>query len=119
MDEHKTTYIDMANVLEIARGDEMRRMRYLDQFVTLVNDRSAELKQGRGDMDRQKIRMVVHSMKPQLLFFGVDGVGGPIEKIESQSESLSESEMGDLVDFILSQCSKAVGEVNNIMEGKS
>lgn len=116
MKEGKSTYIDMTNVLDIARGDELRKQRYLDQFVSLVKDRSQELKQAVKAMDRRKVRTVVHSMKPQLLFFGVEGVGEPIEQIEANSESLESSEMTNLVEFILSQCASAVEEVNQMMK---
>lgn len=109
-------YIDLSNVEDISRGDHGRRMRYLNQFVDLVGHRSAEVSEALSQNDRVRIRMVVHSMKPQLLFFGVKNVQVDIDVLELKAESLPSDELRLHVVSLLDKCEKAKMEVTQMLK---
>lgn len=111
----KTVHIDLANVIEIARGDQRRFDRYLNQFVELVNSRNGALKEAIQKMDREAVRKVVHSMKPQLLFFGVKEVQEPIETIEERINDLPEDELTKICAMLSSRFEAALLEAKSVI----
>lgn len=111
----ETIHVDLSNILEIARGDQDRFLKYLRQFVELVPVRCTLMQDAVGQRDRERIRAVVHSMKPQVLFFGVKGVAAPIESIENEFESMPIEHLNELVRGMLQQFTSAAKEIDAIL----
>lgn len=104
--------IDLSQVEAIARGNPERVHRYLTQFLELVPPRMVALQQHRAQQDRRQIRQTLHSMRPQLAFFGVPGVSEPIDRLELEYESIPWPELDALLDDITARLEAACTAVN-------
>ena len=103
--------IDLENLETISRGDDLRKLRYLEQFRELIPERSKQLKIALEDEDRVLIRQILHKMSPQLQFFGVKGVIIPIQRLEFEYQSMPELELNQLVTDIIRKLEVAVNDV--------
>jgi HPt (histidine-containing phosphotransfer) domain-containing protein len=111
----KTVHIDLTNVIGIARGDEGRYMRYLNQFVELVSSRSVDLQSACDQGEPEAIRKVVHSMKPQLQFFGVTEIDKTIESLEEGIAGLSNEDIERECTFLLKKLDLATAEIKDLI----
>lgn len=109
-------YIDLQNVINIARGDRLRMLKYLDQFLELIPQRMDALRISIADEDRKSTRQILHQMSPQLQFFGIPGVVTPIRRLEHEYQTMPLSELRALVMDILEQLENAVEEVQKVTQ---
>jgi HPt (histidine-containing phosphotransfer) domain-containing protein len=103
--------IDLSQVNAIARGHPDRVRSYLTQFLELVPPRMAALQQHRARQDRRQIRQTLHSMRPQLAFFGVPGISAPIDRLELEYASMPWPELEALLDDIMARLEAACAAV--------
>ena len=103
--------IDLSQVEAIARGNPARVQRYLGQFLELVPPRMAALQQHRTRRDRRQIRQTLHSMRPQLAFFGVPGITAPIDRLELEYDTMPWPELEALLDDIMPRLKAACAAV--------
>jgi len=108
--------INLEQLNAVTRGMADRERRYLEQFTQLCADRSSVLKDARSSEDRELIKKTIHSLRPQLLFFGVKDTKHELEKLQLQADNLSWSEIDDSLNQVLNQMDKAVVEVKSMLD---
>lgn len=108
------TYIDLANVRSISRGDLVKMRRYILQFEELLTERLELLREALEQKDRFQIRQITHKMIPQLKFFGVRDVSIPIGRLELEFETMAMPELKNLVDLIIFKLNGALKEVQEL-----
>ena len=108
--------IDLNALKEISRGNSDRMLHYLYQFEELIPKRSAELRKALNTADRTYIRKLIHSMSPQVQFFGIKEVVKIKERLELGYEHIPQEEMNSNVIELLSYLGKAVIEVSQIIK---
>jgi len=113
---YNTLHVDLINVLEISRGNELKKKKYLQQFIDLIPTRIEKLKQSLEAEDRVAVRKILHNMSPQLQFFKVEGVGGIIKKIEFEFHSMPMAELRQLTNQCIGKLTLALEEVNQIID---
>jgi HPt (histidine-containing phosphotransfer) domain-containing protein len=112
-----TQFVQLKNVEQMARGDQGKCLRYLKQFEELVVLRVADLKDAMANKDRQQVIRVVHSMKPQVLFFEVSEAAHPMNSIEMQGLEMLWTEMEDHCRFLAQRLEQAVVEIKSVISG--
>ncbi|PHN02355.1 hypothetical protein [Flavilitoribacter nigricans] len=110
-----TSLLDLKNLIGISRGDPDQILKYLEQFQKLIPPRLAQLQQGLGKKDREMIRKIVHQMSPQLQFFGIEGIGTTITRLEFEYETLPMEELEDLVKHLIINLESALLEIVRII----
>ncbi len=110
-----TVYINPQNVISISRGDKQKMKKYFLQFLELVPPRMNMLKQGIRAKDPQMVRQVVHQMKPQIQFFEVQGMDGPMTQLLQNYQTMPWKQIVSLVKMMLSTLQKACKEVKLIL----
>jgi len=107
-------YIDSTQLVQIARGDKERMLKYLTQFEELIPQRIEHLKERLAEEDRRSVRQILHQMSPQLQFFGIPDVVEPIQNLATQYETIPISELHELVLFIIHQLEHAMEEIQQL-----
>lgn len=110
-----TKLIDPNGLIKIARGDNKRILKYLNQFLELIPQRIEGLKKSIDAEDRKMTRQILHQMSPQLQFFGIMQVIPPIKRLEKEYETIPISELKSMVTEILSILEQACQEVKMIL----
>ncbi|GAB5408383.1 MAG: hypothetical protein BalsKO_07480 [Balneolaceae bacterium] len=113
--EWDTNFIDPKNLIEISRGDPKRMLKYLLQFQELMPERIENLKLELLFNNRGKIRQILHSMSPQLQFFGIPEIIIPIQRLELEYETMPTKELESIVENVLLKLEKALQEINLII----
>jgi len=111
-----TKLIDPKGLIQIARGDKKRVLKYLNQFMELIPERIEHLKKSIGEEDRKKTRQLLHQMSPQLQFFGIMQVIPPIQRLEKEYETIEIESLKMMVQNIISTLEEACEEVKTILE---
>ena len=109
------SFIDLNNVKTICRGDNVKILKYLNQFNELIPQRRDYLKLSLINRDRFMIRQILHKMSPQLQFFGIKGVTTPIQRMEFEYQTMPLNELEMLVNDIIVKLDGAVLEISNII----
>lgn len=108
-------YFDLDNLVDVARGNQKILLRYLNQFVQLVPSRLQELNGCVQEEDRSGAREVLHAMIPQLEFFGVQGVVGPIRDLQDIYLDVEWGELEERVNEIAGDLELTCGEVEELI----
>lgn len=108
------TSIDLSSVEQISRGDSQRKMRYLNQFVELMRERSEAIEAGLKASDLSAIQKVVHSMSPQLKFFEVSGTEDAAVRIQHGGSEMTAEMRQDIEAFVVC-VTTAVQDVEEII----
>ena len=108
-------YIDLKNLISIARGDKDRMLKYLNQFMELIPQRIENLNEYLLANDRKMIRQTLHRMSPQIQFFGIPDVVAPIRRLEHEYETMPLEELELLVKNILTNLDKAINEIESVI----
>ena len=111
-----TTVVNPQELINISRGDKNRMLKYLYQFQTLIPVRMEALKAGLKEKNRKRVRQLLHQMTPQLQFFGIEDVVGPIKKLELEYATMPIEELSSLVDNILTIMDIAIKDVDSILK---
>lgn len=115
MDNQNLNFISLENLNSIARGDELRILKYLKQFESLIPERVNQLKQNLESKDRIEIRQLVHKMSPQLQFFGIKNIETTIQRLEFEYLTMEFKELEKLVKDIILKLDGAVTEVTKLI----
>lgn len=78
----KNEEIDFKKLHQWCRGDQKKFLQYLDHFDELVSERLVLLNEAVENKNRDAIRMILHKMRPQIQFFGLDFVKNQMEEVE-------------------------------------
>ena len=108
-------HLDLSGLLTLSRGDQRRTIRYLQQFQELIPERIEVLKGYLEKEDRKMIRQTVHKMSPQLQFFGVPDIAGPIRRLELDYETMPMGDLRKLAEDILAKLDLASHEVEEVI----
>ena len=108
-------HLNLETLIRFSKDDDARMHKYLVQFQELIPERIINLKECMQLGDRKKIRQVLHQISPQLQFFGVPEVVGPIKKLELEYETIPEEELKEMVALILTRLGNALGEIEHIL----
>jgi HPt (histidine-containing phosphotransfer) domain-containing protein len=111
-----TSLIDPKGLIQIARGNNQRIQKYLNQFLELIPQRIEGLKIAIQQEDRKTTRQLLHQMSPQLQFFGVMQVIPSIKRLEKEYEIIPIEELKTIVQEILSILEEACEEVSGILK---
>ncbi len=103
--------MDTAALIRLTKGDMERQLKYLNQFLSLVPENTAQLTKSLELKDRQQVKQLLHKMKPQLLFFGLPGIGSLVQSIEIAYEKMPMKEMEQVVEKIIEIIHNALDEV--------
>lgn len=104
--------IDLNYLEEFTEGDPVRLQRFIDLFLTKVPRSLHSIQEALLEGDFEKIRVVSHSMKPQLQFTGVLQGLQLAETIEQNcSEKRGLDELPILVEQLVSICNQALTEL--------
>ncbi|MEM8565985.1 MAG: hypothetical protein AAGF85_05955 [Bacteroidota bacterium] len=107
--------IDLQALKELSRGNPDRMLHYLYQFKELIPKRSAELRKALSASDRINVRKLIHSMSPQVQFFGIKEVVKIKERLALGYEHIPQEEMNSSVNELLNYLEKAVTEVSKLI----
>lgn len=108
--------LSLEQLKAVSRGMAEREQRYLEQFLQLCKERSLSLKQARESEDTELIKRTVHSLRPQMLFFGVSNTKSEMEELQLNADNLSWDEIDILLNQVLGQMEKASAEVMSILK---
>ncbi len=108
-----TSFVNLKNF--VGRDDQFK-LRYYRQFVELVSQRIPEIESALMQMDRVLIWKLLHGARPQLVFFGLENVVGPMGLIESQHQDMDEKILGEQVNLIIQQMKGALAEMRELTE---
>ena len=114
--ERHKTFINLENLVSIARGDSDRMLKYLKQFQELIPERLEQLKDALAENDRKQTRQILHKMSPQLQFFGIQDVAFPIQRLEMEYETMPLFELNALVNDIINKLEGAISEVTKTIQ---
>lgn len=112
----RESIIELKALKELSRGNRDRMLHYLYQFKELIPKRSAELRKALGASDRTNVRKLIHSMSPQVQFFGIKEVVKIKERLELGYEHIPQEEMNSSVNELLNYLEQAVIEVINLIK---
>jgi HPt (histidine-containing phosphotransfer) domain-containing protein len=108
--------LSLEQLKAVSRGMVEREQKYLEQFLQLCDERSSTLKQARASEDTELIKRTVHSLRPQMLFFGVSNTKSEMEELQLNADNLSWDEIDVLLNQVLGQMKKASIEVKAILK---
>lgn len=108
--------LNLDQLKAVSRGMAEREQRYLQQFLQLCEERTVTLKQARGSEDIELIKRTIHSLRPQMLFFGVSNTKSEMEELQLNADNLNWTQIDKLLGQILSQMEKAAQEVSLILQ---
>lgn len=111
--------IKLEQVQLISRGDAQKAARYLNQFLQLVPARLTALDTALKGSDRLGIRKVLHSMIPQLQFFGLDDIIGPIRQLEHTYNDIPWDQMEAMIQNIRQVLNRACEDVEEALKSLS
>jgi HPt (histidine-containing phosphotransfer) domain-containing protein len=111
-----SAYLDLEKLISLSRGDKDRMLKYLNQFQDLIPSRVESLKISLEAEDRKMVRQILHQMSPQLQFFGIPDVIGPVKRLELEYETMPFQDLELLIFDILEKLDEACKEVDSILE---
>jgi len=111
-----TKHIDLNGIIELSRGNHQNVLKYLNQFMLLIPERTKHLSMHLESGNRKMIRQTLHQMSPQLQFFGIPGILVPIRRLELEYQSMPFEELNALVADILSKLELALAEVQKVID---
>lgn len=110
-----TTIVKPHELITISRGDKNRMLKYLYQFQALIPLRIVALKESLEENDRIKVRQLLHQMKPQIQFFGIDEVVQPINTLELEYAAMPMEELTELINNVVFKLKLALKDVDSIL----
>ncbi len=108
--------IDFKRLDKLCKGDQKKRLKFLDQFVEINSDCIEQIKIALKERDFQKTRKTIHFMSPQLVFFGLPEFSKILEKIESESIQSMSDYLIDMINEDILKVQKAIIEVESIVK---
>ena len=111
-----STVIDLHNLQQISRGDRVRQLRYLKQFVELIPSRTQQIKEALAQQNRTLLRKLIHQLSPQIQFFGINDFARLKRKLELEYQEIDYFELQQLVNDLLERLDLARQEVEQIID---
>ncbi len=109
-DKNKT--IDLDYLREFTEGDEDRLIRFINLFLSKIPATLSNIQESFEKREFEKIRIAVHSMKPQLRFMGINKGLDLAEFIEQLAhEDPDEQKLEPLINELNTICSTALLEL--------
>jgi len=112
---HVNGTIDLNCLDEFTEGDPVRRKRFMDLFLKNIPASIQSVQEALNNSDYEKIRIVSHSMKPQLRAIGV--LKG-LELAETIEQSCNEKSDLDKLPYLVEQlvvvCKQAIDELKKV-----
>lgn len=114
-----TSHINLSRLVKLTKGDEIKMLKYLHQFLDLISPKVIALKVYLVNKNHKKTRELIHHIGPHLIFFGVPDVKEMLELIEEEIEFTLTKELQENIGKLLINIEKATEEINNIVVKKS
>jgi HPt (histidine-containing phosphotransfer) domain-containing protein len=110
-----TRYIDPKNLNKVSRGNSKIIVKYLKQFEEIMPVKIDALQSALAAEDREETRKVLHSISPQLQFFGVPRIVPVIRKILDNHQKLPWNTIASQSQAIIQVIEAATAEVRQVL----
>ncbi len=104
---------DITIVRRRCHGDDSVLIQYLKQFYQLVSERLILLNKAQNLGRRDEIKQLIHTMRPQIQFFGFVKTSTQLEELESSVLTMNSIELAKNLNSITVVLSKHLLEINN------
>lgn len=103
---------DLSFLQNFTKGDNAKMKKYISMFLDIAPKSIADMemmnKEGRYD----ELKVVAHSLKPQVSYMGIKHLETSIKEIELFAGSKTNTEqLAEKIDFFKSECAKACNEL--------
>jgi|APTNR8051073442_1049403.scaffolds.fasta_scaffold68305_1 HPt (histidine-containing phosphotransfer) domain-containing protein len=104
---------DLAFLTNFTKGDNAKMKKYINMFLDIAPKSVAEMEQYNADKDFDRLKVVAHSLKPQVSYMGIKHLETTIKEIELFAGSKTNTEsLPEKIDYFKTECAKACEELS-------
>ncbi len=104
---------DLAFLTGFTKGDNAKMKKYISMFLDIAPKSIAEMEQYHKEQDYDRLKVVAHSLKPQVSYMGIKHLETTIKEIELFAGSRTNTDqLPDKINYFKAECGKACEELS-------
>jgi HPt (histidine-containing phosphotransfer) domain-containing protein len=113
--ENKLT--DLTFLTDLTKGDNAKQSKYINMFLKATPDMLDKIERYFQEKDYESLRITAHSLKPQLSYMGIKSLAETIKNIEfNAAQQINLEKMPDLISELITECRKAMAELEETLK---